>query len=227
MKTVSITLYTYSELEKEVQEKALEKYSDFNTEGCFWYECVFDDFKSICKTMGIDIPKNGISFTGFWSQGNGSTFASKINIIKFINGVRNEAWKAYAPTLELDIGPCTCYGRVLDLLANGAIEAYTVTEQPQRGYWVKLISEYHWDTKDNRDLSIIYSQLDILDDWTKDALETLNQHLYNSLEEEYEYQTSETALSETFEANNYLFTADGIMADRLLELAIDQENGQQ
>ena len=44
------------------------------------------------------------------------------------------------------------------------------------------------------------------------------------LQYEFDYQTSENAIIETIEANEYLFTADGLRANRIEKLAIDTIN---
>jgi len=48
-----------------------------------------------------------------------------------------------------------------------------------------------------------------LQEFLQDVAETLNSWLYKKLEAEYDYQTSEAAIIETIEANEYEFKADG------------------
>lgn len=221
MKQITINLYSIGELSKEAQEYACEKYRHFNVDNSHWYDCEFDDFVNLCETIGINIPVNGISFSGFWSQGDGSTFASTINVTEFINGIVKQSWREYAPNLDFDFDPCPCDKRVIGLIEKEAINFIMFTDKPHKGYWITYYSEYDWTDQTGKERKRIGEELRKLDKWAKKCLETLNRHLYKSLQEEYEYQTSDETLRETFEANEYLFTADGKKANRLLGLAVD------
>lgn len=220
MKSISINLYSIEELSKEAQELAFEKYQYFNVEFWNWYNTQYEDFTEIAKTIGIDIHEDGIYFSGFWSQGDGSTFKSRIDAEKFIEGIKQEKWKEFAPTLEIDFAPCPCDKRVIALILNGTIDCSWHTDTPNRGYWLDFTLDYYWSSVYKRDFPNIDRELEKLDGWVQEILNTLNRHLYKSLEREYEYQTSPEALKETFMANEYLFTEDGKMADRLLNLAV-------
>lgn len=96
MKTINITLYSFSELEKEAQEKATELFRDVNTD-YNWWESKYDDFIGICSSIGIRTSPQEISFRGFYSQGDGSCFVSTIDTLEFIKGISEQAWKSYAP----------------------------------------------------------------------------------------------------------------------------------
>lgn len=224
MKQVTINLYSIDELSKEAQERAFEKYYHFNVEYRNWYEFQYDDFVSLCETIGINIAEDEIFFSGFWSQGDGSTFESTINAKEFLNGIKGEKGKEFAPNLEFNFESCPCDDRVITLILNGEIECTWRTNSPNRGYWIDFDSDYYWVWQDSKDYSNIRCQLEILDRWIKKILNELNRHLYQSLEEEYIYQTSPIALKETFIANEYLFTVDGEMAKRLLKLVECQTN---
>lgn len=219
MKSISINLYSIEELSKEAQERAFEKYQYFNVDCVNWYFCEYEDFTEIGKTIGIVIAEDAIYFSGFWSQGDGSTFKSKIDAAKFIEGIEQEKWKEFAPNLEFNFAPCPCDKRVIALIASGAIECNWRTHTPNRGYWIDFDTDYYLP-QDSRDFINICRELEKLDGWATEILNRLNRHLYKSLEQEYEYQTSPEALKQTFVANDYLFTEDGKMADRLLNLAV-------
>ncbi len=221
MKTINIALYSIDELSQEAQEKAFERYRHFNVEDNTWYEGEFDDFVSLCKTIGIDIPANGISFSGFWSQGDGSTFASTINAEQLIKGIGQEAWKDYAPKLDFNFKPCPCDKRVLALISKGYIEYQLSTETPKRGYYIEFWADYSFIPNRGNELTNIENELAKLDKWIEHCLKLLNRHLYKSLEEQYEYETTDETIKETFMANDYLFTADGKKADRLLNFTIE------
>lgn len=221
MKVITINLYSIDELSKEVQEKALETYRQFNVDDDCWYDLEFDEFTALCKSIGIMISINGIYFSGFYHQGSGSTFESTIDEIKFINGINSKAWKKYDPSLELNFQECPCDKRVIGLIENGFIECNWCTKNQNRDYWIDLWTDYDFIPNRQTELTNIYKELEKLDKWLKHGLNTLNNYLYQSLRELYDFQTSDEALKESFMANEILFTEDGKMAERLLDFAID------
>lgn len=221
MKRISINLYSIDELNREAQELVFENYPHFNVECGAWYDCEYYHFTEIAKAVGVDMHEDGIYFSGFYSQGSGSTFKSRIDAEKFIEGIKQKKWKEEAPTLEFDFAPCPCDKRVIALIINGTIDCSWHTDIPNRGYWLDFTLDYYWSSEYNRDILNIESELEKLDDWVKEILNSFNRHLYKLLEQEYEYQTSSEALKQTFAVSEYLFTEDGRMADRLLNLNIE------
>ena len=218
MKQINLRLYDIDELSETAQEKALDKYRTYNVDDFEWYEYELEDFKNLCAIVGIDIPENGISFNGFWSQGDGSTFASVIDTAQFINGIKGQAWKEYAPLLDFHFPACPCTERVLRLIRKNYIQCRLRTEKPKRGYWVQYQSDYDC-YRDRQDYPNIEKELQTLDKWIKRCLIILNNYLYRTLEEQYSYETSDKVLLQTFRDSAQVFTADGKMADRLLKIA--------
>lgn len=60
----------WTALTKERQEKLLEEYRDAMDYA--WWDFTYDCFKEDCKAVGIHV--EDIEFTGFWSQGDGASF---------------------------------------------------------------------------------------------------------------------------------------------------------
>jgi len=216
MKTIKIPLYTFSELEKEAQKKAKKHFRFINTDNN-WWETEYEDFINICKTMGISVNPKEIYFRGFYSQGDGSCFASKVDIPVFIKGVAEQAWRSYAPTFELDIEKCPIPLRIINLIERELIEVEIWTEISHRYYFLHYHSRNYLYRKSNRDYIRIEEELTKLDKWAKKILERLNDYLYKSLEETYYYLTSDKAVQEAIEANEYHFTANGVHMDWLCE----------
>jgi len=52
----------------------IEKHRDINSR-YGWWDSVYDDFHRICEILGIDLAKREPSFSGFWSQGDGASWA--------------------------------------------------------------------------------------------------------------------------------------------------------
>lgn len=166
MKTIKIPLYTFSELEKEAQEKATEHFRYINT-GHGWWDADYEDFANICETMGISVNPKEIYFRGFYSQGDGSCFASKIDTAAFIKSMEKQGWKSYAPTLELNAESCPIPPRIVNLIEQEIIEMEIWTETSHRYYFLHYRSQNYLYRKSNRDYIRIEEELAKLDKWTK------------------------------------------------------------
>lgn len=219
MKNISINLYSIDELSKEAQERAFEKYQNFNVENDYWYDSEFDDFVAVCRTIGIKIPTNGISFSGFWSQGDGSSFCSTIDILPLICGIEQKTWKEYS-LVDFKFKNFPCQNRILKLIRNGLISCDHHTKRPVKGNWISFQSDYSFGRSWEKEYPNIENELEKLDKWLEDCLTILNDYLYKSLQDTYEYLTGNEALKETFIANEYHFTEDGMMANELINLAL-------
>lgn len=216
MKVIKLRLYEFSELNDKAKEKALSGLHDVNVFDD-WYEFIYDDFISIAETIGITINKNRIHFSGFYSQGDGSAFKASVNIGDLIAGIVKQSWWEYAPQLVLSLTAPDVDRRVLKLIQSLAIDCTGEVKQPSRGYYINAYLTTYFP-QDHSYVNI-NSELNKLETWFEQTAETLNHYLYKSLENEYEYQTSEKAIIETIEANEYSFTADGKIATRIENLA--------
>jgi len=217
MKTITLKLYSFNELDKNAKEKALTTYRDFNVE-FDWWDDEFEDFIRLCAYMGIAVTKDSIKFRGFWSQGDGSGFSASVDIPKLISALTNEAWKDYAPQQEFAFPTVQIDRRVLALVANHILssEPQIICRSRYYGIVVDLgISEV---VKDGKTHDNIFEELDKLEEWLRSVAEELNRYLYQTLEKQYEYLTSDSAVKLTMLTNGYLFTADGRSAHHLQKL---------
>jgi hypothetical protein len=217
MKTIQLNLYEFAELEEKAKQKAIEDHRHINVDYS-WWDFTYDDFINICQTIGITVDKKSIFFRGFYSQGDGSGFIAEIDLPVLLDGIVTQKWKKYAPKLELHLTLPEIDRRVIRLIRENKLDTAPQITHPHRGYYVKaelnenLPYSYHG-------YPLIEKQLDLLEDGVIKIAETLNRYLYKSLQDEYEYQTDEQAVTEAIEANEYWFTADGKRASRLESLA--------
>jgi hypothetical protein len=72
--------------------------------------------------------------------------------------------------------------------------------------------------ENGRSHDLLFEELDNLETWLRDMAKHLNQYLYKSLENQYEFLISDTAVSETLLAIEYHFTANGRSANHLINL---------
>lgn len=81
--------YDFSELSDDAKEKARDVFRSNGYPFWDWWDSVFEDVNAIAKILGLDITerktnKSGrvydqinIYFSGFWSQGDGASFAGR------------------------------------------------------------------------------------------------------------------------------------------------------
>jgi len=217
MKNITVTLYSFNELEKQAKEKALTAYCNLNF-GFDWWDIEYDDFVTLCSYLGVTVDKETIRFSGFYSQGDGSAFSASVNIQKLVQAIQTESWKAYAPTQEFGFTHPVVDRRVLALAASGILPQEPQITSRTRGYGVNVDLGISVILEGSRPKENVFDELEKLQDWLNLIAVKLNFYLYSLLERQYEYLTGETAIGESIAANDYLFTADGRSADYLTEL---------
>ena len=86
MRTVTkeIGIYFFDELPEELQKEVLIKNHDFNTD-FYWSDMELDYWKDKLNSMGFE--DADISFSGFWSQGDGASFTARCDHQKILNKV--------------------------------------------------------------------------------------------------------------------------------------------
>ena len=180
----------------ELLKKVLEKNSDINTL-LDWWDFIYENFKENNDEY-FDI--ENIYFSGFWSQGDGAMFeygdiSNKLRDI-LIDG--------------LDLSPM----RKGWLKNNVSVSGKGV----QRGLYYHEKSCNHsiyWEV-DNGDLNWdrplyqwIESFANDFENFVEEIYANLCYDLYSTLEKEYTYLTSDEAILDTLECNEYEFTEDG------------------
>jgi hypothetical protein len=217
MKTITLKLYGFDELDKQGKEKALTTYRGLNVD-FDWWDDEFEDFIELCSYMGIAVIKDSIKFRGFYGQGDGSGFSAKVDLLKLRDAVETQAWKTFAPLQEFPFNTPDIDRRVWPLIANDILpnEPQIICRQRQFGVVVDLgiyVINEGGKTHDN-----IFEELDRLEEWLRRIAEILNRYLYSTLEKQYEFLIGETAISESILNNEYLFTSDGRSANYLEQL---------
>jgi hypothetical protein len=217
MRTITLKLYSFNGLERSAKEKALTTYRDFNV-SFNWWEHEYEDFIWLCACMGIKVDFDSIKFRGFYSQGDGSSFSAKVDIPKLITAIEISGWKMYAPEQDFPFVVPATNPKVLALVAKGLLPSEPQIIGRTRNYGV-VTNLGIWEAIQNgKEHHNIFEELDKLEDWLRGIVETLNQHLYTSLEKQYEFLISDDAVKESILNNEYLFTADGRSADHLLAI---------
>ena len=186
-------------------QQTLDKYRHINVDDSYWYEYIFEEFIEDMKQKGISIfydyrgPAHNhtatprIYFSGFWSQGDGAFFEGEIeDLEKFL-----EAHEIN----DKSINNFVKLGGMINLSCA----------QVGNYYSVRFDSEYT-NIEDLAEENSFYATLagalvdekDIIEFCDETAPAIFREHmddLYKRLENEYNYQTSDEAVSETLEAN--------------------------
>lgn len=185
MRTKRINLYKFSELSEAAKAKAIEKLHDINVD-YDWSEFTLDEMSERLAELGFNDAK--VMYSGFWSQGDGACFTcSSIDFNKFLDG----KYKEYAEDLTCSITHSWRY--------------YFATSTT-----VNLEKNYYPSREDQKEIPediFLAIEKDI-----ENERERLGNEFYRELEEEYEYQTSKEAITETIEANEYEFLESGEMS---------------
>lgn len=217
--TIEKTVFKFLELSKKAQERALDKFREWACDDSYWYESIYEDTARIFDILGIHSErlerwhnvtthksgtrtvKPDISFSGFCSQGDGASFEGTWN---YKRGMV-KAIKAYAPQ-----------DSELQEIAEGL-------QEMQRRYFYKLTARMvRRDSHYCHENTIGFEfELDgdtwrnISDDVTggiEKYMRRLMRWIYRQLEAEYNYQTSDEAITESIEANDYEFDESGRLA---------------
>lgn len=185
MRVEEVKVYEFSELSKEAKEHALEKLRDINVNYQDWHDFTLDEWKENLNKMGFYDVK--IYYSGFWSQGDGACFIGNLDLETYLENIKRK----------------TKFKKLIELK-----DYINISITHNHRYYFSTstninIEFYDEETKEISDL------LADLEEILKNHREELGNQIYKDLEESYIYLTSDEAVIETIEANDYEFTSDG------------------
>ena len=204
MRTIETVVYKYDELSESAQQKARERYLEDGLDYS-WWDFSYEDFARVAEILGIDLSlkaiplMNGkhryepeIYFTGFYSQGSGSSF---VGAYRYAKGAVAKI-KAYAPQDEelhrlaqaLQDIQCKHFYRLEARITSRRDAAISV------------------DVSDREDP---YKDVGDAESELADLMNDFNDWMFKRLQDEYEYLTSDEAVEESIVANEYEFDEYG------------------
>ena len=196
MRIIETPVYKFSELSDEAKEKAIEHCRQINVEDTDWYEFVYEGWYALLKSYGFTDAK--IYFSGFFSQGDGACFDARIDIKK--------AFKKY--TLKsLLTGNKVKHARAIANYIDSYCSARIITVN----YHYNHERTRRIESSIDRDLPRLNVAVEKFFDWMEEKRLELCRKIYKSLEENYNYLTSDEVVIEAIEANEYEFTSEGKM----------------
>ncbi len=186
IETREYKVYSFAELSEEAKKTALEKLRNTNVDEEFWSDCVLEDATEQLAEMGYKYAR--VYFSGFWSQGDGASFECTVDV---------PAWLKHASPVNkekfLKLADISLYAGIKT--SGRCSHEYSMTIDIEQVEYVEGLGDLVGELGEA-----------ILEDARHEA-----RLIYKKLEKEYEYLTSDDAVIETIEANEYEFLASGKM----------------
>ena len=205
--TKHYTLYKFDELSDAAKEKAREwfrrDYPDYD-----WWEFVYEQADTAAKHLGIDIDRKGkhtpaIYFSGFWSQGDGACFEGSYRYKK--------GWRS---ALLHEFGPGDTLNELLSI--GQALQA----AQASQFYKLEATCWRHGSYQHSGCMSVevthadsMYRDIGDAESGIRDALRAFADWIYDCLESEHAWLTSDEQVDESIIANEYTFLENGERED--------------
>lgn len=205
--TKHYTLYKFDELSDTAKEKAREwfrrDYPDYD-----WWESVYEQADTAAKHLGIDIDRKGnhtpaIYFSGFWSQGDGACFEGSYRYKK--------GWRK---AILAEFGNSDTQRELLDIGQQ--------LHEAQARQFYKLVATVthrgHYDHSGCTSIDVShdedpYRDIGDCEDAVIQALREFMDWIYKTLEDEYDWLTSDEQVDDSIIANEYTFLENGKRED--------------
>lgn len=206
MRTVTkeFTVYSVDDVLNmpELKEKVFENYHDFNVNFEGWSDFTLENWKEDLESCGFCLPE--ISYSGFWSQGDGASFTCyRVDVPIFLDKFAAEIALTEKQKKLL-----------LALLEDYDIFNFDVKRRSHHYYHEKTVSVNSEEclytfSRYSRLYAFLYNAMKKIEDVIAEKVVYFSRQIYRDLEKEYYYLTSETAVFESLQANDYEFTEDG------------------
>lgn len=190
--------YTFDELDDAAKNKAREWWLGAGLDHG-WWDGVYETATTAGKCLGIDV--ENIQFKGFWSQGDGACFKGSYTYKK--------GWRA---ALKAEFGPGDTLvaleriGEALQDIQRPVFYKLEATMTPHHRNMLTCVDVDDYGLTDRQ--WAMRREADV-----RDEMRSFAHWIYKSLEQEYDYLTSDGAVDESIEANGYLFTEEGEVTD--------------
>lgn len=210
------TTYTFQKLSEDARQTVLESMREWMVdEG--WWEDVYDRFENICATIGVEVDVKQIFFNCFYSQGSGAKFAASVNIHELVKGINKKTYLENYPGLQKEVSSftpqnCTVNPRILDLIQRDWIDLTIHVDTSLRCYSSKTRVSWNYTYNECRNYKHIENEMTALESWITDIIAELDNLLHRQLENQYDYLTSDRAITALIVDYNYRFTKEGIRA---------------
>lgn len=204
MRTIikEIDLYPFDELSKDIQEKVIERYREWNVSDLDWSESTIIYWEEKLAEIGFEDAK--IYWRGFWSQGDGAFFEARCNTEKLLNTL---IYCEVRKTPRFGVEKSWKYERALAYneafgINIGIIRSNFRYDHDNCGYVSCQFDVTNMSKK-------MYREEEILADDINELRRDLCQTIYSDLQKEYEYLTSDDCIVDMIKAHELEFTITG------------------
>lgn len=236
------TLSYWKENNKAVYDSIIEKNRDINVDfGESWYEYAYEYFiNTMTKKFGWAPDDSDISFTGFYSQGDGASFEGQMDTEDVIKVLKSLPSKRLSEETEIfldlaygSLGVDVSFDRSgrysheksvstnLEIYVEDHDEVFNLIRESEVAR-KKFNSDYADDEIDEKTEYDEDEHYDAVDEFCMDLANFIEEdlddwreecsiELYKILEDSYEGLTSDESVIDTIEANEYEFDENGDM----------------
>lgn len=210
--------FSFEELSPEAQAHAIDEHRDINVDYEGWEDGVTEGFKEDMEEIGIsDID---ISYSGFYSQGDGASFTSEdIDTRKLFNAAGIKSTDA----LDMEVGNREDKDKefhdLLDTLEDvGLVDRIRIKPEDLKVTIERGSSRYYHENTVSATIEIWdepegwEEPANFIEDLEKEVTDFIRgncKELYSKLEKEYDFLTSDEAVKETLIDNDYQFDEEG------------------
>lgn len=196
-------IYTFDELSDAAKEKAREWYRNGQLD-YDWWDSVYEQADTAAKHLGIDIDRKGkhtpaIYFSGFWSQGDGACFEGSY---RYKKGWRSALLHEFGPGDTLN--ELLSIGQSLQEVQSKQFYKLEATCRHRGHYQHSGCMSVDVEHAEDR-----YRDIGDAEDEVRDQLRLFADWIYDCLESEHSWLTSDEQVDESIRANEYTFNEDG------------------
>jgi hypothetical protein len=210
--------FSFEELSPEAQSHAIEENRDINVSYSGWEDGVTEGFKEDMSEIGIDDIE--ISYSGFFSQGDGASFTSgNIDTRKLFNAARIKSTDALDMEVENKDDKDKEFHDLLDTLEDvGLVDRIRIKPEEIRVNISRGSSHYYHENTVGVNMELWdepegwKEPMGFIDNLEKEITNFIRgkcKELYSDLSKEYDYLTSDEAVKETLIDNDNEFYEDG------------------
>ena len=195
--------YTFDELSDAAKEKAREWYRNGQLD-YDWWDSVYEQADTAAKHLGIDIDRKGkhtpaIYFSGFWSQGDGACFEGSY---RYKKGWRSALLHEFGPGDTLN--ELLSIGQALQEIQSKQFYKLEATCRHRGHYQHSGCMSVEVEHAEDR-----YRDIGDAEGEIRDQLRLFADWIYDCLESEHSWLTSDEQVDESIRANEYTFNEDG------------------
>lgn len=191
MREATVKIYQFEELSDKAKETARDWFRQGNE-----FDANFEPALTAASHLGISLDESDISYSGFWSQGDGASYSGiyeyKENASQLVRGEFGTDEKLYRIADELTALQAKHGNKLHATITRSGrySHAYTMSAEVFIGD-----NEEDYDAETSKELLGLFREFA---NW-----------IYAGLQADYDYRQSDEAVDEDITANEYEFTEDG------------------